>query len=158
VTTARMPLAPKVTVREARGGDVAWVFAQLRLFAETYGMADLWPGDEAAHLRAEAICASEPCYIAELDGERAGFIVGVVAPNYWNPALRVLTETLWWVAPGYRGQGLGEGLLWVFEQYAARFGFPVALSTLGDKTPVPRETLERRGYRVQEVTWLKEAR
>lgn len=151
-----VPLDLVVRVRPAFATDVEWLAGECACFAQYHG-AGMWPGEAEARALLAGMVAAHFCAVAEVAGERAGFLLGATAPTLWNARARVCQELLWWVSPAYRGLGVGEALLESFERHADRSGHRVALTTLADRTPVPKAWLEARGYRVQEVTWLRAA-
>jgi hypothetical protein len=95
-----------------------------------------------------------PCFIAERDGP-VGFVSGMLAAHPYNPALTVLTEMFWWVAPEARGSRAGLLLLDAFLAYGERNADWI-IFTLEHHSPVNERTLTKRGFHLHERSYLYE--
>lgn len=146
-----------VTVRAATRDDLPWCLAQLRTFSAVYGTAHpLFPADTAhAEALLTTVITDHCCLIGTVDGTPVGLIAGMLAPHPYNPALTVLSELWWWVDPAGRGAGVGTALLTAFDLWGDAHADWV-VCTLEAASPIPPEVLDRRGYRVHEVAYLRE--
>lgn len=73
----------------------------------------------------------------------------------YNPAIRVLTETFWWVTPNARGSRAGLMLLDAFTAYGERNADWIVF-TLEHHSPVNERTLTKRGFHLHERSYLRE--
>lgn len=159
-----------IHVRPAEKSDVPWLLEQLREFSRFYGtQRPLVPSDpDMATRLVETMTGACPFFIAEKhsqsDGEAdynfhfvesVGFIAGQLGVHPYNPEIRVLTEMFWWVVPEYRGTRAGAILFNVFTAYGKQHADWVIM-TLEKDSPVDPKSLEKRGYRLQESSYLLE--
>lgn len=150
-------IATNVTVRRAVPGDVPWLLPQLREFADGFGSDyEMWPGDDDAELILRQMIGAAVFFVAVTEeGMGVGYIVGHLAPHYFNPRLFVLSELAWWVAPEHRGSRAGLLLLNAFLEVGDRSAHWVSF-TLEAKSPVNERTLTRRGFTLYERAYLRE--
>ncbi len=146
-----------IGIRSADEADIEWLLGQLRKFSDFFGTELKLFGDEAqARDLLTKMILNHPTYIAESDQcGRMGFIAGVLTPHMFNPQITVLAETFWWVDELYRGTRAGLLLLnrFVAEGQLCADWITFALEA---KSPVREETLTRRGFRLQERSYLME--
>ena len=160
-----------MVVREARLDDMDWLIQELRAFSEfsTY-QHKLFPPDEIEVrvkvkqlIEHQFVRIAYQEYFAEgfegLDmGRRerpVGFIAGLHGEHWFNPEIHTFTELFWWVQPEHRGSSAGVRLLEAFiDEGERRRGWIVF--GLEHNSPVKDETLLKRGFRVQERSFLKE--
>lgn len=170
-----------IGVRGAQQSDVDWLLGQLIQFSAFLDTQLSLIGDDLADARARlsAIVENHKVLIAEntsLDCEcgctgfqctcaphpRLGFIAAIVTPHILNPKIRILAEMFWWVAPENRGTRAGVLLLDELIAWAktchvdghARINWMTM--ALEAKSPVRDETLTKRGFRLQERSFLLE--
>lgn len=76
-------------------------------------------------------------------------------PHVFNPQIKVLSECFWWVKPEYRGSRAGALL---FKNYVewGKANVDWVTMTLEAHSPVRPEALIKRGFRLQETTFLLE--
>jgi hypothetical protein len=144
-------------VREGRPDDIDWLVAQLREFSRFFGTRMPLFGDEA-FVRAglEVQMRDHFMRIAVDDqDQRLGFIGGILTPHMYNPAIKVLCETFWWVAPEHRGSSAGARLLAEFLLFGRAHADWMTFA-LEVQSPVREETLLRHGFRLQERQYLME--
>lgn len=143
-------------VRRAQPSDMDWITGELRAFDRFYGSTkSLFGNAEYVRTTLEALIAQHVFLIAERDGNRMGFIAGLLTPHFFNPELKVLTEMLWWVPPAHRGSRAGLLLL---NEYI-RIGEESAdwiLMTLEDRSPIAERSLIKRGFHLKERSFLME--
>lgn len=148
-------------IRPATLNDIPWLLEQLRDFDRFFGTKhSLLPGRDEAVAILTALITEHVFLVAEKEGgPRVGFIAGSIGPHAFRSALTVLTELFWWVAPPFRGTSAGAQLLLEFEEIGRRRADWVVMS-LEERTIaeglVDPTSLERRGYRPQERSYLLE--
>lgn len=149
-------IAASFAIRQATPDDLDWLLGELAAFDRFVGATkSLMPDPETARETLSQMIVGQPFFVAERDGERAGFIAGVLHPHPFNPGLTMLTETFWWVVPAYRGGSTGARLLHAFEAFGQQFADWIVMS-LEAESPVAPSSLTRRGYRPQETSYLLE--
>jgi len=146
-----------ITLRRAVALDVPWLLTQCRAFAEFFGSRhSLMPDDITATEKLTQLMDEDVgCFYVAENGQRLGFIAGVLSPHYFNPDLLQLTELLWWVSPEHRGSSAGARLLDAFDAYGQVHAKWIVFS-LEHQSPVNPKSLERRGYLLHERSYLKE--
>ncbi len=143
-------------VRSATAADMPWILAQLEAFDQFFGSSrSLFPSMEMAEAKLAWLVDQHVVLIAERADERQGFIAGLLQPSFYNDDVVQLTELFWWVAPEHRGGRAGLVLLNAFTAIGHARAHQVVMS-LEDTSPVNPETLERRGYRPKETSFLLE--
>lgn len=97
-------------------------------------------------------------WLAYQDDRPVGILAAVIEPNMWIPEIHQMREIVWFVRPEYRSTSLG-GKMWLKYQEKAEMllksgrisGYFTTKMTTTD--PI---NLERRGFRLTEMTYLKE--
>ena len=97
-------------------------------------------------------------WLAYADDRPVGILAAVVEPNMWIPEIRQMREIVWFIDSRHRSTTLG-GKLWLkYQEQAEQLlaqgtitGYFTTRMTTTD--PV---NLERRGFRLTEMTYLKE--
>jgi hypothetical protein len=97
-------------------------------------------------------------WLAYHDDEPVGILAAIIEPNMWIPEIRQMREIVWFIRSEYRSTTLG-GKLWLKYQEKAEMllksgqisGYFTTKMTTTD--PI---NLERRGFRLTEMTYLKE--
>jgi hypothetical protein len=97
-------------------------------------------------------------WLAYHNDEPVGILAAVIEPNMWIPEVRQMREIVWFIDPNHRSTTLG-GKLWLKYQETAEqllaqgtiTGYFTTRMTTTD--PI---NLERRGFRLTEMTYLKE--
>lgn len=143
-------------VRRATLDDIPWIVGELRKFSKFYDTHhSLFPGDEQTAEKLAIILTNHVAFMAENDGNRAGFIMGVLIQHTFNSKIRVLSETFWWVADKYRGTRAGLILLDEFVK-TGRGLVDMITFALETKSPVKPKCLEKRGFHLHEQNYLLE--
>lgn len=134
-----------------------WLLGELAAFDAFFAAGrSLMPDHETAQWRLLQMITGGPFFLAEHPSEgRVGFIVGMLTPHYFNPALRVLTELLWWVPVAQRGTRAGAQLLAHFLDYGRAHADWIIMS-LEAESPIDPAGLVKRGFRAKETSYLLE--
>lgn len=150
-----------IRIRPAQAEDIPWLVGQLKVFSAFFGTKrPLFPDDEFAAKGLAMMMTNHLVLVAEmfhdeLSAGPVGFIAGYVTPHPFNPTIRTLTETFWWVAEEYRWSRAGLKLLNAFVDWG-RDNADWIMFALEEKSPVKEEVLLKRGFRLQERNYLCE--
>jgi hypothetical protein len=144
-------------VRPAVLDDVTWLLNEVEEFDRFAGFnKSLIPQDKSKFLYVlEGLILNHVFLVAEHESVPQGFIVGVLAPHHFNDEILVLTELLWWVRTDYRNTRAGAVLFEGFMDIGRREADWIVM-TLEAKSPVKPETLSKRGFRLQETSYIHE--
>ncbi len=146
-----------VTVRHGEERDVDWLLSQLKKFSTFYGTKrSLYGSDDHVREILFRCIGDHILLIAErAEAGPVGFISGFVGPHPYNPSIRSLTETAWWVDEDHRGSRAG---LLLFNAFVAwgRSNVDWIVFAIEDHSPVNPDILVRRGFRLQERNFLME--
>ena len=147
-----------MNIRLATVEDAAVLTAMGRDFLQYSEYRNLQVTDEEIQAGIGGVIANEMSFVAEIDDQIVGFILGIIGPMWFVQRVRVAVELAWWVDPEHRNTTAGIRLLKAFESHATNMGVQyIAMSDLvvqGD-TPVAR-LLGRMGYSVTERMHTKE--
>jgi RimJ/RimL family protein N-acetyltransferase len=146
-----------IVVRKAETTDVDWLLPQLLRFSDFYGTKHSLFGDvDYARAALARMIENHLFIIAESkDVGPIGFIAGSLVLHPYNPKIKVLAENFWWVDEAHRGTRAGAILLKVFMEYGKENADWINF-TLEQHSPVNEKTLLKRGFRLQERTYLME--
>lgn len=145
-------------VRRATLDDLPWLLAEARAFAASYtGRGEsLYPGDVHATRVLLDFMNGQYLAVAEWEhGELVGFLAGIAAPHWLNPAITVAQEILWWVPEPARGTGAGRLLLEDFVAWGRTVAQQVTV-TVESHAPFVGPVLAARGFAPRESLWLLE--
>ena len=147
-----------MNIRLATIEDAAVLTAMGRDFLQYSEYRNLQVTDEEIQAGIGGVIANEMSFVAEIDGQIVGFILGIIGPMWFVQRVRIAVELAWWVDQAHRNTTAGVRLLKAFENHATNMGVQyIAMSDLvvqGD-TPVAR-LLGRMGYSVTERMHTKE--
>jgi GNAT superfamily N-acetyltransferase len=147
-----------MNIRLATVEDAAVLTAMGRDFLQYSEYRNLQVTDEEIQAGIAGVIANEMSFVAEIDGQIVGFILGIIGPMWFVQRVRIAVELAWWVDPAHRNTTAGVRLIKAFESHATNMGVQyIAMSDLvvqGD-TPVAK-LLGRMGYSVTERMHTKE--
>lgn len=147
----------KISIRPAKSDDIVWLLEELEKFSNFYG-TKLSLFGEISHAHGAMLNLIENHLVLIADKQSVGpvgFIAGVVSSHPFNPNIRVLAEYFWWVEEAYRGSRAGPMLLNEFTAWGEQHADWITFS-LEHHSPVNDRSLSKRGYRLQEKSFLKE--
>jgi hypothetical protein len=145
-----------ITVRQATQADVPWIVGQLREFDKFFGsMRPLFSTEEIVTARFAEFLERHVVFVCERAGELLGFIAGFLTPHFMNPSIKSLTQVFWWVPEIHRRTRAGLMLLKAFVTYGRTHADWITMNIQLHTLIKPR-TLERYGFRAQELTYLME--
>ena len=147
-----------IQVRRANTADVDWILKELRKFSAFYGTKLSLFGEEPYARGFITTLVSQHLVlvaIPESQTDPIGFISGTVTPHAYNPEIRVLTETFWWVQEEHRGSRAGLLLLNEFTEWGKQNVDWITFS-LEHHSPVKDTCLTKRGFKLQERAFLME--
>jgi DNA-binding MarR family transcriptional regulator/GNAT superfamily N-acetyltransferase len=143
---AETRVRPTVLLREPKAGDLGWVVqAHGEIYAGEYGLNAEFEGLVAgivAHYVKHFDAAHERCWIAEVDGQRAGSVF-VVRKSASVAQLRMLILT-----PQGRGLGLGARLTDEAIGFARARGYRRMRLWTQSNLLEARQIYQRRGFRL----------
>jgi hypothetical protein len=152
-----------ISVRQASHEDIPWLTEQLRGLASAYGTRRSLFCEDAEYVRGtlENFIAGGAFFVAERsDGERLGFVAGMLLPHPLNPAVKTLQEVFWWVRPDVRGGRAAALLLDRFTKFGAAHADITCFGAIaGGPTPtrVHARSFARRGYHLHELSYIRES-
>lgn len=139
-------------------GDVDWLYDECKAFAEFFGTEyNLAANEVYAKTYLQNLVTQHFVKIAFNEGERLGFIAGLVLPHPFNPAIKILQELLWWVPEKHRQTGAGKLLLDSFIQFG-KDNVDIIHMALEDVSPIGDEVLLKRGFRFKEKAFIMETK
>ena len=144
-------------IRRASLDDIDWLLGQLQDFAAVYGTKrSLFPTGEHARAGVKMLVENHLVLVAQdLEAGNVGFIAGYVLAHPYNPALRILQEAFWWVAPEHRGTRAGLLLLEEFVAWG-RENVDWVTCAIEAESPIDERCLTKRGFRLHERSYLLE--
>lgn len=150
--------ALKYDIRNATEKDMPFLIEELKGFSKFFNSSiPLMPSDEAAEKILSVFIKDHFFRIGEIDGKPVGFISGLIGPHLYNPGIKVLTESFWWVKPEYRRRTkIGSMLFDDFCNYGERYCDWIIM-TIEDNSPVNENIFLKRGFRFKEKSFIYEA-
>lgn len=97
-------------------------------------------------------------FIAKVDDEIVGFIIGLVSPNILNHSIKTASELFLWVRKEHRKSRIAVRLVRAFELWASWVGcHSTSLSFYRHENELDLDKLYTKlGYRSVETTYIKE--
>lgn len=147
----------EITVRRATPEDLDWLVTELQNFAMFFGSKHSLIGDiQFWRDGLLNMIVSHVVFIAENEADgRVGLIAGYIVGHPFNPKIRLLSESFWWVAERYRMSRAGLMLLNAFVEFGENHADWITMA-LETKSPVNEKCLTKRGFHLHERSFLKE--
>lgn len=146
----------RIAVRQALHSDTDWLVTQLKAFSRFADTKLQLFGDEShARLTIGGLIESQIVFVAEKGSTLLGFIAGYVVDHPFNPKIKTLSETFWWVAEEHRGSRAALLLFKAFTDWGKKNVDWICMA-LEAKSPVNDSALIKRGFRLQERSFLME--
>lgn len=143
-------------VRPAQTEDMDWLIAESEEFGAFFGSKI--PLYNPEHLRSvvyPTLMESHLFLVAEVRGERAGFIAGLYTSHFLNPSITTLSELLFWVSQKYRGTRAAAMLLNAYMDWGKMNADWITM-TLEKDSQLKPETLTSRGFQFKEHSYFME--
>jgi RimJ/RimL family protein N-acetyltransferase len=145
-----------IEIRRARFEDIPWISGELRKFSDFFGSKrKLFRDEEFTRKGLVEMIERHVLFVSDHNGVLTGFIGAYFLPHPFNPDIKLLQETFWWVAQAYRGGSSGARLLHSFIEWGKDHADWISVS-LEANSPVREDALESRGFRHQESSFLME--
>lgn len=146
-----------VVVREAEYDDIDWIVSELRYFSDRVSDKHILFSDYF-HVKDLVISMINEhiFFVSENDGVKSGFIAGFVIPHLFNPDIKTLVETFWWVSEPYRYSRAGLALFKEYVEWGKVNGINLITMSLESKTEVNEKTLVRHGFKLKDRNFFME--
>jgi len=147
-----------ITIRRATANDLDWIVSELKKFAHFYQSNQFLVAEDSDYVRSNLLNMFNQhlFLVAEKDGVGlVGLIAGLYVRHFFNPNIRLLSETFWWVPEEHRGSRAGLMLLEAFTEWGKENADWITFA-LEENSPVKDKCLLNRGYRLQERSYLME--
>lgn len=146
-----------VQIRKATEDDIPWLIPELKKFSTFFNTKhEIFGGESHVTMGLVGIIRHHVLFIATLgDAGPIGFIGGIVTPHLFNPKIKVLAETFWWVDESHRWTKAGLKLLNAFVEYGKENTNWITFS-LENHSPVNERALLKRGFKLHERNYLCE--
>lgn len=149
-------MGKKVIVRKALESDLPWIIKELKSFSTFHGAKrSLFHSEEHAYKIMKTHIDHHMLLVAESGNELLGFIGGIFTDHVFNPTIKMLNETFWWVPEKLRGTRAGLLLLNEFTDLGKKTADWIVF-TLEHHSPVNERCLNRRGYALKERNYMME--
>jgi hypothetical protein len=143
-------------VRRGTFDDIEDILVMLQEFAVFYNSRySVYPDEEHAKKFLTSMVNDHLVLVCTHDGETIGLIAGMLLPHIFNPKIKTLVETFWWVQKDYRETRAGAMLLNEYVRFG-RQNVNWILATIEDNSPVRDETFLKRGFKLKEKSFLME--
>lgn len=145
-----------VEIRRALHSDLDWLWLQYRAFADFYNSVfDLAQNEDYGRAFLKNLIDNHVVFLSVEEGIRTGFIAGTATQHHFNPSIRQLNELGWWVIEDARGGKSGSRLLEEFIKFGKENCDWISF-TMEANSPISDAPLLKRGFRLQEKTYLLE--
>ena len=147
----------QIVIRKGDHSDIPKVLEELKAFSEFYDSKyNLYKDDETSSEIIKGIMDNHLFLVAlSPEDELVGFISGLIHPHLFNPDIKTLSEAFWWVKPEYRNSKAGSMLLKEYIEFG-KLNADWIICTIERHSPVNDETFLKRGFRLQEKSFLME--
>lgn len=146
-------------VRRATMEDLSWLVMELDSFAAGYGTKiQLFGSIEYVVDLVTRLINEQVVLVSEDEsGLRTGLIAGAMFSHPYNPKIRVLHESFWWVSEAHRKSGAGIMLMDEFKKIGKGRGADwILFSSIEGKDSIKDEFFIRHGFRLQEKSFIME--
>jgi hypothetical protein len=149
-------MGKKITVRKAVDSDLPFIVNELKEFSKFFDTKfSLFGSEEHAHNIMKSHIDNHVLLVAENGEELLGFIAGFISAHVFNPSIKVLHETFWWVPEKHRGSRAGLLLLNEFTEIGKKVANWLVF-TLEQNSPVNERCLTSRGFGLKEKQYIME--
>ena len=147
-------------IRRARDQDIDQIVDLVELFLQETAYSNRELGQDREHIsRIVWTCLRQGYVWLAFDQDQAvGILIAVPETIFWQPHIRCLRELLWFVRSDYRSTSFGGRLFLEYEKTAEKLKTNQEIHGYFTTTmPTTKSIdLERRGFRLTEMTYLKE--
>ena len=148
-------MSQSCVVRKAVTEDISWLIAESDEFAKFFdSKLPLYNPEHLRHVFA-VLTDAHLLLVAEVNGERSGFIAGLYTPHFLNPQITTLTEVLFWVSPKFRGSRSALKLFNAFNEWGELHADWIVM-TVEDKSQMSDRSLNKRGFTLKEKSFIRE--
>lgn len=146
-----------ITIRRGKPEDMDWLIQELKLFSAFYDTKHpLFGHEQFVREGMTSMIEKHLVLIAEKEGiGPVGFIAGLLVPHIFNPLIRCLSETFWWVEEKHRRGRAGFMLLQAFIDFGKQNADWI-LCTIESNSPVNPNVLLDRGFKLKERNFVME--
>lgn len=148
-------MSKSCVVRKAQSEDISWLVAESEEFGKFFNSKiPLYNPEHLRHVF-KVLIDSHLVLVAEVNGERSGFIAGLYTSHFLNPNITTLAEVLFWITPKHRGSRSALYLLNAFDEWGETNADWIIM-TLEDGSLMKDRSLHKRGYKNKERSFVKE--
>lgn len=142
--------------RLATNQDMKWIaeIASVRMLSEELNRPELVNLENIYSLVKKGV-EEKTCFVVENEGELVGVLGSFLIRNLFNPKIKVLTEVFWYVLPEHRKSRAGYLLFKQFKDTADIIADESTMSLLPASSDLEFESLEKRGYRLEEFGFTR---
>lgn len=134
--------------------DVPWLIEQVSEFIEFTGYQELFDPEFLPALVTG--CVAQHFVIVAYNsesGERMGMLAAHLNAHPFNPRKKLLAELCWWVPRNFRHTRAGIALLVTYTEWGKKNADIVTVCTM-DNSPLNQGSLEKRGFKFKEKTYV----
>lgn len=151
-----MPTLKNYNIRRAVLTDIPEIMSELKEFSSSYkSKHPLYKDDNYTSKRLTNFITEHFFYVATKDERVIGFVSGVFIPHLYNPDVRTLVETFWWVKEEYRASRVAFDLLNKYIE-GGKESVDWIIFSIDEGTKVKEESLINKGFRLKEKCFLLE--
>lgn len=149
-------MSQSCVVRQATTEDIDWLIEECAEFGRFFDSKIPLYNEE--HLRSvvlPSLINSHLFLVAEVRGEKAGFIAGLYTSHFLNPLITTLTEILFWVTPKLRGSRAAIMLIEAYTQWGKLNADWISM-TVESASHLNEKSILKRGFRFKEKSYFME--
>lgn len=142
------------TVELLTNRDIKWAIevAGKNMVTQELGRPELYNRERFLELT-NIMVRDNSAFIAKKNGAPVGCIGALLSPNLFNPKFTTLAEILWYVVPAARNTRVGALLLNEYQKLCDEVADEATLC-LQTTTQVNNESLQKRGWKLQETAFI----